>query len=35
MNEIPNERQSDGTAAPEPEFKQEAERRLPCTSCSS
>jgi hypothetical protein len=30
---IPNQRQSDGTAAPEPEFKQEADRRLPCTAC--
>jgi hypothetical protein len=27
------QRQSDGTAEREPEFKQEAERRLPCTAC--
>lgn len=30
---FPRERQSDGTAAPEPEFKNEAERRLPCMAC--
>ena len=30
-----NERQSDGTAAPEPESNLQAERRLPCTAYSA
>ena len=30
-----SERQSDGTAAPEPEVKEQAERRLPSTACSA
>jgi hypothetical protein len=32
-HDISAERQSDGTAEREPESKQEAERRLPCTAC--
>ena len=33
MSKLSAQRQSDGTAEREPEFKEGADRRLPCTAC--